>query len=175
MLEARPCTLKQANDLVDKLHRHHKSVAGHRFSIAAYQKDKLVGVAIVGRPVGRVVPQYTACEVTRLCTDGTTNTCSFLYSRCARAAQAMGFDFIQTYILTTEPGTSLRASGWVNEGQNRKTGTGWNSRPGRRQPVGGGKIRWRKYFKEPTAASEEPPGEPHVEKPQTKGLWNNRK
>lgn len=55
-------------------------------------------------------------EVTRLCTDGTPNACSMLYAACARAAQAMGFYKIQTYILDTEPGTSLKAAGWEDEG-----------------------------------------------------------
>lgn len=145
-LVARPCTLKQANALVDSIHRHHDPVVGHRFSIAAYLDGALVGVAIVGRPMGRAVPQYTTCEVVRLATDGTPNACSFLYSRCARAAEAMGFDFIQTYILESEPGTSLRAAGWTNEGQVRKDGKGWTNRPGRKEKNTGPKVRWRKYF-----------------------------
>lgn len=146
-LKARPCTLKQANELIELLHRHHKPVRGHRFSIAAYLGESLVGIAVVGRPVGRGVPQYDTCEVTRLATDGQKNACSFLYARCAAAAAAMGFSFIQTYILDSEPGTSLRAAGWTNEGVVRKNGKGWNNRPGRRedQPQCA-KLRWRKYF-----------------------------
>lgn len=147
-LEARPLTLKQANELVTELHRHHKKVTGHRFSIGAFRDDAFVGAAIIGRPVGRAVPQYTACEVTRLVTDGSKNVCSFLYARAARAAQAMGFSFIQTYTLESEPGTSLRASGWTCEGVVRKNGKGWNNREGRKtcQPTEA-KLRWRKYFK----------------------------
>lgn len=110
-LTARPATLKQANELVKQLHRHHKPVTGHRFSIAAFCGDTLVGCAIVGRPVARLVDQYNVCEVVRLVTDGTKNACSFLYARCARAAEAMGFDFIQTYTLPEEGGASLRAAG----------------------------------------------------------------
>lgn len=147
-LRASPCTLAQANQVVDLIHRHHDPVQGHRFSIAAYKGKKLVGIAIVGRPVGRRVPQYTTCEVTRLATDGTPNVCSFLYSRCARAAEAMGFDWIQTYILKSEPGTSLKAAGWICEGQKRLNGKGWNNRAGRNdKQITEAKIRWRKYFK----------------------------
>ena len=115
--------------------------------MGAYQKGKLVGVAIVGRPVGRMVDQYLACEVSRLCTDGTKNACSFLYGRCARVAKEMGFHFIQTYILDSETGVSLKAAGWVNEGVVRASGKGWNNRQGRRtdQPQTP-KQRWRKYF-----------------------------
>ncbi len=51
-------------------------------------------------------------EVTRLCTDGTKDACSFLYGAAARAAFALGFRRIGTYILASEPGTSLTAAGW---------------------------------------------------------------
>lgn len=146
-LRAVPCTLRQANDLIASLHRHHKPVRGHRFSIAAYDGDKLVGVAIVGRPVARALPAYECAEVTRLATDGTRNACSFLYARCAKAAEAMGFRYIQTYTLMSEPGASLRAVAWTDEGQVRPDGEGWNNRSGRRsdQPTEP-KRRWRRYF-----------------------------
>jgi len=79
----------------------------------ARQKDgKIVGVAIVGRPVARMRDDGETAEVTRLCTDGTRNACSFLYGACARAAFALGFKRIGTYILASEPGTSLTGAGW---------------------------------------------------------------
>ena len=55
-------------------------------------------------------------EVVRLVTDGTSNACSILYAAAARAGRAMGYRRIQTYILGTEPGVSLRAAGWSDEG-----------------------------------------------------------
>lgn len=116
-----PLTLKQANGLISELHRHHKPVVGHRFSIGAESDGKLVAAVVVGRPVSREVDQYRVAEVTRLVTDGTRNACSLLYAAAARAAQAMGFDLIQTYILESEPGTSLKASGWLLVGTTR----GW--------------------------------------------------
>ena len=153
-LRARPCTLKQAKEVVAEIHRHHKPPTGHRFSIKAERWDEesqewiLCGVAVVGRPVARAIDQYNVCEVTRLATDGTRNACSFLYARAARAAQAMGFDFIQTYILEEESGASLRAVAWTCDGVVRKDGKGWNNRAGRRadQPVSA-KVRYRKHFK----------------------------
>lgn len=146
-MRAFPLTLKQANELVDNIHRHHKPVQGHRFSIGAKKDGRVVGAVIVGRPVARAVDQYAVAEVTRLVTDGTKNSCSFLYSRAARAAEAMGFTRIQTYILETEPGTSLKAAGWTCEGKLRKDGVGWNNRKGRRidQPTVA-KVRWCKEF-----------------------------
>jgi hypothetical protein len=123
-----PLTLKEANALIAELHRHHKPVQGHRFSIGAKRADKLVGAAVVGRPVARMVDWHTTAEVTRLVTDGTRNACSILYSAAARAAQAMGFQKIQTYILASEPGTSLKAAGWSFEADSG--GGDWN-RPSR--------------------------------------------
>jgi len=117
VLELRPITLKEANAFVGAVHRHHGPAVGHKFSIGVAKDDKLVGVAICGRPVARGSDNGVTAEVTRLATDGTRNACSALYSACARAAKAMGYCHIQTYILETEPGTSLRAAGWVKEAE----------------------------------------------------------
>jgi hypothetical protein len=140
-----PLTLAQANEAIARLHRHHKPVIGHRFSIGAEVGGALVGAAVVGRPVARQTDQYRTAEVTRLVTDGSKNACSILYAACARAAAAMGFTKIQTFILAAEPGTSLRAAGWSFEGST--PGGDWNvpSRGGRRtdQPLGP-KQRWGK-------------------------------
>lgn len=40
-----------------------------------------------------------------------------LYSACWRVAREMGYEKIITYILSTETGVSLRATGWVCEGE----------------------------------------------------------
>ena len=53
MLEVVPMTLKEANAFVEQNHRHHGPVVGHKFSIGLSDGDKIVGVAIVGRPVAR--------------------------------------------------------------------------------------------------------------------------
>ncbi|MCK4722320.1 MAG: hypothetical protein KAT75_03395 [Dehalococcoidia bacterium] len=131
-----PTTLKQANEMIEQLHRHHKRVAGHRFTIGCRDGD-VHGIAVVGRSVAREVPQYSVAEVTRLVSDGTPHVCSMLYAACARAAKAMGYDKIQTTILADELGTSLKAAGW--EFSHMIKGRDWNcpSRGGRRtdQPM----------------------------------------
>lgn len=121
--------LDEANAFVAQHHRHHKPVVGHLFSLGAVQGDKIVGVAIVGRPVSRFRDDGLTAEVTRLCTDGTRNACSFLYGAAARAVFALGFKKIGTYILATEPGTSLTAAGWRLIGET--PGRSWSvkSRP----------------------------------------------
>ena len=96
--------LAEANAFVAERHRHHPPVVGHRFSIGAFLGEQLVGVVIVGRPVARMRDDGLTCEVTRLCTDGTRNACSFLYGAAARAAFALGFIRIGTYTLPDEGG-----------------------------------------------------------------------
>lgn len=118
-------TLAEANAFVREYHRHHKAVAGHIFSIGAVLDDELVGVVIVGRPVSRVRDNGMTVEVTRLCTDGTRNACSFLYGAAARAAFALGFKCIGTYILAHEDGATLNAAGWRMIGQT--PGRSWST------------------------------------------------
>lgn len=121
-----PMTLSQVNDLISRWHRHHKPVQGHRFSIGARLPDgSICGAAVVGRPVSREVDQYSVAEVTRLVTNGYPNACSFLYGACARIAKEMGFTSIQTYILETESGVSLKAAGWKRV--RNTSGGSWNS------------------------------------------------
>ena len=97
----------------------------------------------------RAVDQKYVLEVTRLATDGTPNACSFLYALAARLADGMGFKKIQTYILDSESGTTLRAAGWKLEGQT--AGGDWNhskANAGKRrtdQPMQP-KSRWSKVL-----------------------------
>jgi hypothetical protein len=97
----------------------------------------------VGRPVARQTDQKHIAEVTRLVTDGTKNACSFLYAQAARAAKELGFKSIQTFILQTETGISLKASGWTSHGIT-KVGS-WHTRADRRhdQPEDR-KVKWVK-------------------------------
>lgn len=119
--------LADACAYVAKLHRHHDEPPGHRFSLGAFVGEKLVGVAMCGRPVSRAYDHERVLEVSRVCTDGTPNACSFLYGCAARAADALGFDLVQTYTLDSEPGVSLRAAGWT---RGHTTQGGQHARPG---------------------------------------------
>ena len=128
-----PLELRDLNALVSALHRHHKPVQGHRFSIGVEHGGKVVGGASVGRPTARMTNQRKVLEVTRLVTDGTKNACSALYSAAARIGKELGYERIQTFILDSESGTSLRAAGWKFE---QESGGGdWTreSKPNRRQ------------------------------------------
>jgi len=142
--------LSEANAFVETIHRHHNVVPGHRFSVGAIKGGKLVGVAICGRPVARQTCKRTVLEVTRCCTDGTANACSFLYGVSSRIATMMGFAKIQTFIIDgEEDGTSLRASGWTFDGITKSSDDtkGWASRDWRdKTQPSGPKQRWIKWL-----------------------------
>lgn len=114
-----PVELREANAFVSLHHRHHKPTQGHRFSLGIVDdSDTLRGVCVVGRPVARLAGHpRRVLEVTRLATDGVRNGCSMLYAAAARTGKALGYERIQTYILSSEDGVSLRASGWESLGE----------------------------------------------------------
>lgn len=111
-LEIVPVTQCEANAFVSAHHRHHGPVRGDVFRVAASDGTQIVGVAIVGRPVARRLQDGWTLEVTRLCTLGGSNVCSFLYAAAWRAARALGWKRLITYTLPSEGGASLRAAGW---------------------------------------------------------------
>jgi len=130
MLTTVPLDLDEANAFVAQHHRHHRAVVGHKFSIGATDDGKrIVGVVVVGRPVSRNRDDGVTLEVTRLCTDGTRNACSFLYGAAARTAFALGYRRIGTYILASEGGASLRAAGWRLLGERGGGSWGRTGRP----------------------------------------------
>lgn len=143
-LEAVAIELKQANEFVDRLHRHHDAVYRDKFRCGAVFNGKLCGIVQIARPVARVLDDGSTCEVVRLCTDGTKDACSFLYSRAARAAAALGYRKIITYILENESGTSLKAAGWHKEANIK--GKTWHtpSRPRQTTAPTCDKQRWAK-------------------------------
>lgn len=128
-MEALPLDFADACTLVLRWHRHHTPPVGHKFSIGAVKDGAFVGAVIVGRPVSRHRDDGRTLEVTRLATDGTKNACSFLYGRAAKAAFALGYKRIGTYILESEPGTTLRAAGWKLLGSTPGRSWGVPSRP----------------------------------------------
>ena len=108
-----PVELQDANLFVHRHHRHHGPVVGHKFSLGILDADGIYrGVAIVGRPVARMLDDGYTLEVTRVATDGVKDGCSALYGACRRAAFALGYRKLVTYILESERGTSLKAAGW---------------------------------------------------------------
>jgi hypothetical protein len=142
VLSLRPVSFSEAAAFVAQSHRHHRPPQGSKFCVGVAVDERLVGVAIVGRPVARHLDHGDTLEVTRCCTDGTPNACSFLYAAAGRVARALGYRRLLTYTLTTEPGTSLKASGWRLVRETK--GGRWHcaSRPRTDHHPTGPKHRW---------------------------------
>lgn len=112
MISIVPCTLREARAFVAEHHRHHDPPQGGLFAVGCSDGTKIVGVAIVGKPVARMLADDFTAEVVRLCTTGERNACSMLYAAAWRAARALGYRRLVTYTLAEEGGASLRAAGW---------------------------------------------------------------
>jgi hypothetical protein len=112
-----PINLAEANVLVAKWHRHNGTLRGGSFfNVGLIDTDRpeagYIGAVTAGAVSARGLTVPWACEIRRLVTDGTKNACSMLYGAAWRAAQALGYEGMVTYTLTSEGGKSLRASNW---------------------------------------------------------------
>lgn len=120
-----PLFLTEAQEFVAEHHRHHEAPVGGLFAVGCSDGEKVVGAAIVGRPVARMNNDGWTAEVTRLCAlEGQRNACSMLYRAAWRACRALGYRRLITYTLESEGGASLRASGFRLVGQ--RGGGSWS-------------------------------------------------
>ncbi len=143
-LALRPITLRAANAYIAEHHRHHRPARGCISVVACAAGERLCGVAVIGRPVARLLQDGQTAEVTRCCTDGTPNACSMLYRAAWRSVKALGYRRLVTYTLPEESGASLRAAGFTLAGE---AGGGSWSRPRSGRPrqdarATGKKLRW---------------------------------
>lgn len=140
-----PLKRKEAQDFINRHHRHHKAPVGDIFRIGLKDRGVLIGCIMVGRPVARTLDNGTTLEVNRLCVlEGYKNACTMLYGAAARAGRALGYKHILTYTLAFECGASLRGAGWDREGTTK--GRSWSapSRPREQKSLfqNYDKIRW---------------------------------
>jgi hypothetical protein len=149
-LQVRPLTVKQALKWCRTTHRRLPALQGGMWCIAGERDGVLVGVAIVGRPTARLLDNGRRLQVLRVATlpgdaseSGHKGANSILYAACARAGRAMGATDMWTYIHDDEPGTSLRAAGWIKDPVPSPGGE-WSRPSRRRSPAveAGHKIRW---------------------------------
>lgn len=148
-LDAIPISFAEASAFVLSFHRHNRPPRGSLFQVACSDGDRMVGVAITGRPIARMLQDGVTAEVLRVCVldDAPLGTCSFLYATSWRAARALGWRRLVTYTLGEESGASLRGAGWktVAELPPRSPEGAWKGPDRRRgwQPVyGQQKLRW---------------------------------
>ena len=112
-LQLTPITQREAFAFVQEHHRHHRPPRGSILQVAVSRDENIVGVAIVGRPVSRMLQDGWTAEVIRVATDGSRNACSKLYGAAWRAVRALGYKRLITYTLPEEGGASLRGAGFT--------------------------------------------------------------
>jgi hypothetical protein len=74
--------------------------------------DVLVGVAMVSRPVARLLDDGHTLKVVPVATDSSANTGSKLYAACWAAAKALGYRRLVTY---TQAGVLSRTAGCCSQ------------------------------------------------------------
>lgn len=141
-----PTVRDDAFAFIRRHHRHHPPPESYLFALAvADDAGRIVGVATAGRPSARALQDGWTFEVTRTCTDGTSNANSALYGAAWRAARALGYRRGVTYTQDGESGSSLRAAGWERTSR-RGPRPGWDTPARRRRPdrhpTGVARFRW---------------------------------
>lgn len=140
-----PTSVKAALKLVKLWHRHLPDLQGGMFAVAIADGPELVAVGVAGNPArewqgtGRIV-------ISRCAVNEHANGCSMIYGALSRAAKSLGYHEVWTYTLPEEPGTSLKAAGFVDMGL---TDGGEHSRPSRKRKPAvrpDPKRRWLKSF-----------------------------
>lgn len=143
MLTIRPVPLASAVAACDRWHSHLAPPVGGLFAVGAFDGARLVCVAVVSRPVARMLAAPTVAEVTRLASDGSTRgAASAVLRACVREAAARGYRRVVSYTLLGEAGACYRAARWRTTHITRAEQ--W-TRVGRaRAPAAqpGRKIRW---------------------------------
>lgn len=138
-----PVSQRAARAWVTLTHRHLKPPRGDLWRTALEVGGVIEAVGIAGRPCRMLQDGFTA-EFTRIASAAQVevNACSRLYGALRRAGQALGYRRFVTYTLEHEPGTSLRAAGFHDDGLT--DGGEWDrpSRPRAAAEQPGRKRRW---------------------------------
>lgn len=128
-MRLRPITVKRALPFVRQVHRRLPRVQGAMWAVGVFDNEgELRGVALVGHPARELMEDDTLSVLRVAVLEHTPNACSMLYGACSRAAKALGAQNLVTYLHDDEPGTTLKAAGWVFDGLTRG---GEHSRPSR--------------------------------------------
>lgn len=146
-LSLRPITVTRAGALgvVANVHRRLPRVQGAMWAASVVDDaGDVAGVILVGHP-SRVQTTPT-CEHLRVlrCAvrEGEPNACSILYGAAWRAVRAMGCLRMDTHTHLDEPGTSLVAAGWVEDGLTAGGEHGREKRPRKAAVDPRPKRRW---------------------------------
>lgn len=108
-----PVTITDARAHVARWHSHLAAPVGGLLAAAVAEGDRVACVAILGRPVSRVLQAQGCAEVTRVASDGTApHAASMALGAIRKAALALGWRRLVSSTLIGEAGTSYRAAGW---------------------------------------------------------------
>ncbi len=141
-----PCTVKAAKKKVSEWHRHLPDIQGGLFAAQIVDSaGNCLGVGLAGNP-SRVWQKEAKLVISRVATQGHENACSALYGALCRAAKALGYREVWTYTLPEEPGTSLRAAGFMDMGLTAGGEHSRESRPRKPAVRPEPKRRWRRVL-----------------------------
>jgi hypothetical protein len=137
-----PVTLGAARVFVEQHHSHHHAPVGGLLACAVADGDRLCCVAILSRPVARMLDaQGGVAEVTRVATDRTPGAALLCLRTLTGAAVRLGWARLVSYTLLGESGGLYRQAGWRVTGL-VEASQGWHSRAARTTVQGGAKVRW---------------------------------
>lgn len=142
-LSLRLALYAEAKAFVGAHHSHLSPSQGSIFNLAVVDAmNEVHAIAMVGRPVARMLSDATTAEITRVASDRTPHAASKIISASARACLALGFRRVISYTLDFESGVSYRAAGWWPTSSSG--GGEWSRPPRSRRSVeqGGAKVRW---------------------------------
>lgn len=148
------CTVKAAIKQVKTWHRHLPDLQGGLFAVSVQLNGECIGVEIFGNPsrvwqnTGRgVIVRVAARERLPPVGNHAAPVCTMIYGSLCRAAKALGYNEAWTYTLPEEPGTSLRAAGFVEMGMSDGGEWGRPSRPRKNAVRAEPKKRWLRKLK----------------------------
>lgn len=111
-LRLTPVNIRQARAFVEREHSHLHAPLSGLCAVGVSDGDRLACVAILSRPVSRVLQAQGCAEITRVASDGTPHASSMAIGAISRAGIALGYRRLVSSILLGEAGTSYRAAGW---------------------------------------------------------------
>lgn len=143
-MRLKPITRDAAKAWIRSTHRHLPvPPVGDLFRVGLTEAGQFVAVGMAGRPC-RVLQDGETVEILRIASaaEPSKNACSRIYGALRRAGEALGYVRFITYTLPEEPGSSLRAAGFYDDGLTE--GGEWScpSRPRRSVQQPGPKRRW---------------------------------
>lgn len=163
----RPSSVKAARAWCREVHRHLPNVQGGLFATSVWDDHGTVAIGIAGNPprvwqgTGRVVISRVAAKPLPRVRDSKGNlhpapACTMIYRSLCDAARALGYREAWTYTLPGECGASLRAAGFVDQGET--SGGEWDRASRRRGAAVNAekKRRWMRALRPttPTGASQ---------------------